>query len=94
MGSTRAKNPAPTLVSNRVQDGGSLVLERNCTKPHPLDDPPAERSTANRHPSDGALVVPAPAEQVPANSWSELLCGVGPSKQLRNTPGTPHNAPI
>lgn len=90
MGSTRAKNPAPTLVSNRVQDGGSLVLERICTKPHPLDDPPAERSTANRHPSDGALVVPVSGLNKSLHSWSERLGGVGPSKQLRNTPGTPH----
>ena len=36
LGSTRANNPAPTLVSNHVQDGGSLVLERICTTPHTL----------------------------------------------------------
>ena len=53
-------------------------------------DPPAERSTANRHPSDGALVVPVSGLNKSLHSWSERLGGVGPSKQLRNTPGTPH----
>lgn len=37
LGSTRANNPAPTLVSNHVQDGGSLVLERiRASAPSPI----------------------------------------------------------
>ncbi len=98
MRSTRANNPAPTLVSNHIQvsqDGGSLVLERICTTPHTLlcmatlllskAPPTATRLTVC------ACCARFQPEQVPANSWSARRSGVGPSKQLRQH--TWHNAP-